>query len=257
VTAESGIQALATKELAGPVLERVSGDVALTVPTFFEDFGPERGYNVFGRISGETSFGLDVGFGWFIGNNGDQVGERDFADIQTTGIVFGDGENYNFPGSGAGDRDTHSGTLPGLDTNLFQINTQYQPDFIPATFRGWAGLGNDDFSFIDEDGDQTVLSQGVDFVEEESAIRFFAVEGAYDLIPETIYGAVRYTRVTNETDGAGSDNVLERLQLGGGWWIAENTLFKAEYVLQNEGEDSPGQIGDDFDGFNLEVSVRF
>ena len=222
------------------------------MPTFFEDFGPERGYNVFGRISGQTDFGLDVGFGWLLARNGDQVGERDFGDIQTTGAVFGDGENYNFPGSGAGDRDTHAGTLPGLDTNLFQINLQYQPDFAPAHFRSWFGLGNDDFSFIDGGGDLSVLSQAEDFVEEESAIRFFAVEGAYD-ITDSLYGAARYTRVTNETDGAGDDNVLDRIQVGGGWWIADNALFKAEYVLQREGEDSPGQIGDDFDGFNLEA----
>jgi len=257
VTAESGIQVAASHELSGLPIERVNGDVALTVPTFFEDFGPERGYNVFGRISGETDFGLDLGFGWFVGNNGGQVGERDFGDIQTTGAVFGDGENYNFPGSGAGDRDTHAGIVPGLDVTVFQINAQYQPTFAPATFRGWAGIASDDFSFIDAAGDQTVLSQGVDFVEEDSEMRFFGLEGSYDLLPDKLYGAVRYTRVVNESDGAGSDDVLDRLQLGAGFWIADNALLKGEYVMQNEGEDSPGQIGDDWDGFLAEISVSF
>lgn len=257
VTAETGIQLRATHRLDLAPIEALNWDVGLTVPTFFEDFGTERGYNVFGRVSVDTTPGLGIGFGWFVNNLGDQVGERPFGDVQTAEMLFGDGENYNFPASGAGAWDTHSGLLPGLDARVFHVDAEYRPSFWPIILRGWFGHAKDDFSFVDATGAATVRSQAVDFVEEESKERFFGLEGTVYVIPDTLYGAVRYTRVTNETDGAGDDNVLDRIQLGGGWFFAENTLLKAEYVRQMEEEDSPGQIGDDWDGVMVELSTRF
>lgn len=258
VTAESGIQLRATHALGLAAIETFNWDVGLTVPTFFEDFGPERGYNVFGRASVDTAPGLGLGFGWFTNNLGDQVGERPFGDIQTAEMLFGDGENINFPASGASARDTHSGLLPGLDATVFHVDGQYEAPFWPLTLRGWFGYARDDFSFVDGAGERTVRSQAVDFVEDESKERFFALEGSVDLIPDTVYAAARYTRVTNESDGVDEDeDTLARIQLGGGWWFAENTLLKGEYIHQNEEEDSPGQIGDDWDGFLVELSTRF
>lgn len=258
VTAESGIQLRATHQLGMAPIETFNWDVGLSVPTFFEDFGAERGYNVFGRASVDTTMGLGLGFGWFVNDLGDQVGERPFGDIQTAEMLFGDGENYNFPGSGASARDTHSGLLPGLDATVFHVDAEYDAPFLPLLLRGWAGYAKDDFSFVNGAGDRTVRSEGVDFVEEESREHFFAFEGTFYVIPETLYAAARYTRVVNDSSGVEEDeDTLERVQLGGGWFFAENTLLKGEYVHQNEEDDSPGQIGDDWDGFMVELSTLF
>jgi len=187
---------------------------------------------------------------------GDQVGIRPFTEVQTAGLIQGDGDNYNFQASGAGSRDTHAGLLPGLDATIFQINAQYR--LSPNTlFRGWAGMAKDDYSFVDAQGNQTVASQSVDYAQIESKMRFFAVEASHYLVPESFYVASRYSQVTNDTDGVSGDKDMSRFQFGIGWWLVKNTLFKAEYVSQSEGEFSPGQIGSDWDGFTAELSVVF
>ena len=68
--------------------------------------------------------------------------------------------------------------------------------------------------------------------------------------------AVRYTQVTNESDGIIGDNKMDRYQLGVGLWLAENVLLKGEYVYQGEGAVSPGQIGSDWQGFLIELSGK-
>jgi hypothetical protein len=42
-----------------------------------------------------------------------------------------------------------------------------------------------------------------------------------------------------------------------GYWINDRTLWKVEYVNQDEGVNSGGQIGQGFDGFTSEISVKF
>jgi len=256
VTAESGIQTLWSTPISHSFIKRVNADIAISIPTFFEDFNDERGYNIYSRASFNTHNGLDLGIGFFVSDLGDQVGIRPFTEVQTAGLIQGDGDNYNFQASGAGSRDTHAGLLPGLDATIFQINAQYR--LSPNTlFRGWAGMAKDDYSFVDAQGNQTVASQSVDYAQIESKMRFFAVEASHYLVPESFYVASRYSQVTNDTDGVSGDKDMSRFQFGIGWWLVKNTLFKAEYVSQSEGEFSPGQIGSDWDGFTAELSVVF
>jgi hypothetical protein len=256
VTAESGIQSLWSQKLTGSTITQVNADIGMSVPTFFEDYSGDRGFNLFGRASFNTDFGLDLGLGWFISNLGDQVTSRAFSDVQTAGLIQGDGDNYNFAASGASSRDTHAGLLPGLDVNILQINAHYQAN--PSTaFRAWAGIAKDDFSFIDNNGNQTVGSQAVAYQELESEIHYYAVEVVHYVKTDSLYLASRYSSVTNNSDNVSGDADLTRFQLGLGWWLTENTLFKTEYVKQTEGNASAGQIGSDWDGLSAELSVLF
>ena len=61
----------------------------------------------------------------------------------------------------------------------------------------------------------------------------------------------------NSTSGVTGDTLLDRIQIGAGWWIADGTLVKAEYMFQNEGNNSPGSIGADWSGFSTEIGVVF
>ena len=256
VTAESGIQSLWSHKVSDSVITQVNADIGFTVPTFFEDYSGERGFNTFGRLSLNTGFGLNLGLGWFISSLGDQVTNRPFADVQTAGLIQGDGDNYNFAASGASSRDTHAGLLPGLDANIFQINAHYQAR--PGTeFRGWAGIAKDEFSFVDSNGDQTVASQAVAYQEIASEINYYAIEATQYLTLNRLYIASRFSSATNKSDNISGDKDLNRIQLGLGWWLTDNTLFKAEYVKQSEGNTSAGQIGADWDGLTAELSVVF
>ena len=93
-------------------------------------------------------------------------------------------------------------------------------------------------------------------VEADSAVDYFVLEAQQYLYPGKLYIAGRYTNATNDTDGVDGEDTLERVQIGGGYWINNKTLLKAEYVDQDEDANSGGQIGG-FDGFITEVSVKF
>ncbi|XPF95449.1 hypothetical protein ACM9HF_05385 [Colwellia sp. RE-S-Sl-9] len=256
VTAESGIQTLWSKKIMGSTITKVNADVGLSVPTFFEDYGSDKGYNVFGRASINTNLGLDVGLGWFVSDLGDQVASREFANIQTAGLIQGDGDNYNFVSSGTNSRDTHAGLLPGLNANILQINAQYQAS-ASTLLRAWAGIAKDDYSFVDSNGKQTVASKAIGYQEIESKIHYYAIEATQYIKPESLYLATRYSSITNASDGVSGDKDLTRFQVGLGWWVASGTLVKAEYVKQSEGNASAGQIGSDWDGITAEISVFF
>ncbi|MCC5451330.1 hypothetical protein LMJ53_06230 [Rheinheimera sp. UJ51] len=256
VTAESGVQVAWAYKLQQYNIDKVNANITVTVPTFDEDYGDGRGYNVFGDVSVNTDFGLDLGIGWFVSDLGGQVGLRDFADIQVAGLIFGDGDNYNFVSSGNSSRDTHAGLLPGLNVTIVQLNSQYRLSE-NTLFRGWFGTAEDDYSFVDVNGNQAVATQGVAYAAISSKMRFFGLEASHYIIPDKLYLATRFSQVSNETEGVSGDTDLTRLQLGAGWWLAENTLLKAEWVEQREGANSAGQIGTDWGGFTAEVSVRF
>lgn len=256
VTAESGIQTLWSQKISNSVITQVNADIGISVPTFFEDYANDRGYNIFGRGSFNTNFGLDLGIGWFASDLGDQVSNRAFTEIQTAGLIQGDGDNYNFAASGANSRDTHAGLLPGLNANILQINAQYKVND-NTLFRAWAGTAKDDYSFVDNNGAQTVASQAVDYQQIESKIQYYALEATHYLSPNKFYLASRYSSIANASDNISGDKDLNRVQLGAGWWVTDNTLFKAEYVKQTEGAASAGQIGSDWSGFTAEISVAF
>jgi hypothetical protein len=249
VTAETGVKLLGT-------LDALSFDLTVTSPTFFEDFGPERGLTLIGKASTRLESGVGLGAGALLGTNGGQVGERPFGQVQRVGLVQGDGENYNFPGSPASSRDTHMGTVPGLDVRGIHLDAELQRDDLPVLVRGWYGRLWDDYSFVDADGDFTVQSQASGFAERESEVDFVGATVGVPLSP-SVYAASRLTLVRNLSDWAGDENRLTRFQAGIGHHFQDHALLKAEYVIQLEEADSPGQIGADWQGFLVELSVVF
>jgi hypothetical protein len=255
VSAESGAQLLWQKAVSYGPIKSIKADIAMSVPTFFEDYGSDRGYNYYGHLGFSTNNDLDISLGWFISDLGDQVGQRDFSDIQTAGMIQGDGDNYNFAGSGSSSRDTHAGLLPGLDLTVLQLNAQYKMTDT-TLIRAWAGTAKDDYRFIDDNNEQTVSSLAVGYEKNAAKMQFLALEASTG-ITENLYIAGRYSMVENTTAGVDDDNILTRAQLGLGWWLTNNTLVKAEYVKQTEESQSVGQIGDDWDGFSAEISVKF
>lgn len=265
VTAETGGQIIGEHRLPGLPVESVGWDFAATVPTFGEDFRGDRTFDFFAKGRVDVGYGLKLGAGFLWADASDQFdavqagGEASIGDIGTTGALSGDGENYNFPGSPASARDTAQGLTPGVDYSVWMVDAEYAPEMIPlpTLLRGWFGVVEDEFRFVDGAGNQTVASQSDNVADGEAKIRGWGLEGSVYVVPEQVYVAGRYTKVSNQSAGISGSPDLSRIQIGGGWWLHPSSLVKVEYVSQSEDAGSAGQIGEDWDGFNVEVSVKF
>tara|TARA_R110000823_G_scaffold137324_3_gene266768 strand:+ start:1338 stop:1832 length:495 start_codon:yes stop_codon:yes gene_type:complete len=164
--------------------------------------------------------------------------------------------------------------MPGLEQSIIQLNLAYQPN--PNTSLIFMlGKSTDDFTFADSAGnavagityfgDQTGVADptGTTFdsnsvIEGDTAVEYWVLEAQQFLIPNKFYIAARYSEAENTSDLiAQNDNTVERLQVAAGYWFNDRTLLKFEYVDQDEGANSGGQIGAGFDGFTSEISVKF
>ena len=95
-------------------------------------------------------------------------------------------------------------------------------------------------------------------IEADSSVDYWVIEAQQYVIPEKLYVAARYAEAENTSDLIEqSDNEVTRLQVSAGYWINDRTLWKVEYVDQEEGTNSGGQIGAGFDGITSEISVKF
>lgn len=75
---------------------------------------------------------------------------------------------------------------------------------------------------------------------------------------EDLYIGGRYNLVDGET--ANGDIEIDRLNIGGGWFLTKNTLAKLEYVTQNyDGEGYAGSPydGAEFNGVMMEAVISF
>ena len=271
-TAQSGVQLVLSNELNG-LIESATADIAASIPSFGGESNPGRGYNLLTgiRLDGRNGFAFSTRF--FAGAGGDQLtdpvagaaaGTFSLDGVQQDGLFFGDGDNYFLASNDTdrGDRSSrifHQGQLPGVDAFILQFNGQYRPTFSEGTLiRAWGGFAESDYSFVDAAGNQTSAGNPntVGVVEEESTIGFFGIGVQQYLVPDKFYLAGRYTTVNNTTDRVDGGS-LQRYQVGAGWFLDKRTLWKVEYVNQDEEDNSPGQIGNGFDGVVTELSVRF
>jgi hypothetical protein len=221
ITAATGVKVIGSHGTFGY-------DVTLNSPTFFETFAPNTGVNIIakGRIQPNERFGVGAGFGT--------------ATAQSP-LVFagGDGENYRFPSAGSGGiRNTHA-ALPGTGNNggtIFQADAMANVALLEAN--AWGGFATQ------SDPDQTGYFLGL---------------GLKLNVSESAYLAARGTLVDNASDVVDDlDNTsLNRIQVGFGVDFLERARFKLEGVRQHEGENSYGQIGDDWYGVLGELSVAF
>ena len=143
----------------------------------------------------------------------------------------------------------------------------YQPNDRSSLILGF-GRSDDDFTFADANGNPVPgisfrnaageREESTNVVEGDSEVEYFIIEGQQYLVPRRFYIAARYAEAENTSDLISQDdNTVERLQVGAGWWLNPRTLWKFEFVDQDEGVNSGGQIGAGFDGFTSEISVKF
>nr|WP_272963891.1 hypothetical protein [Alteromonas australica] len=276
-TAENGIQLSYTETFDDGILRAYNVAGHMTTSSFGEAFQEDRGYNF--RIQGTLEFegGFKAGLNIFQANQGDQLvfenGLASLDGVTTTNYRFGDGENYNFSASASSERDTHVGALPGLNQSIMQLNLAYQPSDQTSVIL-MLGKASDDYTFADTEGnavagityfgtDGVLDPTGTTFdsnqvIEADSSVDYWVIEAQQYVIPEKLYVAARYAEAENTSDLIEqSDNEVTRLQVSAGYWINDRTLWKVEYVDQEEGTNSGGQIGAGFDGITSEISVKF
>ena len=287
VTAESGIQVLGIHRDFGFV-DAINWDIYATTSTFGEDLGPGTCCNFGGRVSVNITPEIGIGAGFMAADLSDQIDNNrtllatdpgSTGAIQRTATPFGDSDPYNIGGIGPAAQGPNESMalLPGIATRAYQVDFQFEPSFVPGLLvRGWWSYGEDDFSFVTNGvaglpsavgnagvvttaADQTVATDpaAVRIANLTSEVMGWGIEGTYYVVPDTLYFAARYSGAENETSGRTGDTLLDRIQLGGGWWISDGTLLKFEYVAQGEGAASPGPIGADWQGWSSELSVVF
>ncbi|PSL02298.1 hypothetical protein [Cecembia rubra] len=76
---------------------------------------------------------------------------------------------------------------------------------------------------------------------------------------EKFYVAGRYNKVEGTLFGSGLDVSIDRVQVGGGWFVTKNLLAKLEYVNQNYNGFAANDIrnGGNFKGLMIEAVVGF
>jgi len=276
-TAENGIQLRYGESFESGTIRAFNVTGHITTGSFGEAFQEDRGFNYLLQGTVEFAGGFKAGLNFLQANQGDQLrfenGIASLAGVTTANYRFGDGENYNFSASPSSERDTHVGIMPGLDQSIVQLNLAYQPT--PETsLILMLGRAADDFTFADDAGNPVpgityfgvngVADPGgttfdaTNVVDGESSVEYFVLEAQQYLIPEKLYVAARYAEAENTSDLIEqNDNSVERLQVAAGYWFNDKTLLKIEFVDQDEGVNSGGQIGAGFDGFTSELSVKF
>lgn len=95
---------------------------------------------------------------------------------------------------------------------------------------------------------------------------YYAADAKYEITP-ALYAAARYSSAaTSQLAGADSDGEVNRIQVGGGFWLTKNLLLKVEYVTQKYDGFAVGQIvnngvqawrNPEFSGVISEVSFSF
>ena len=88
----------------------------------------------------------------------------------------------------------------------------------------------------------------------------YAAEAIYRFFPgERLFVGARYNTAQGELTGITNDVALDRTQFGGGWFITNNLLMKAEYVTQKYRDFPTADIrsGGKFNGWMVEAVVAF
>jgi len=95
---------------------------------------------------------------------------------------------------------------------------------------------------------------------------YYAADVKYAITP-ALYAAARYSNAsTSELGGFDSDGKVNRIQVGGGFWLTKNLLVKMEYVQQKYSGFAAGEVVNnniqawrdpEFSGLISEVSFSF
>lgn len=87
----------------------------------------------------------------------------------------------------------------------------------------------------------------------------YGVEAVYRFLNDDLYVGGRYNVLDGEVLALDQDVSVDRIQVGGGWFITENGLLKGEYMVQNYNDYPTTSVFHDgqFEGFMLEGVVVF
>ena len=244
ITAQTGVA------LVGNLDGGFGFDVTVTSPTFYETFQPGTGVSVIGKVRYATeTFG--------IGGAVMKVTSQPRSGVLTSWIR-GDGENYNIPGAGPASRLTHAYINPGYAPLLLHADAMFKSEFVEGDV--WGGISSEQYSFSDGLGNPTNARGATSLtnvVEEDSQMLFFGATAKINAT-DNFFLAGRVSYADNSSDWAPDDDTsLLRIQGGLGVTFLDKAMFKIEYVTQDEGVASPGQIGDRWYAVSTELSVTF
>lgn len=248
--------------------DKVTWDAVVSKPSFATDFSEDSGYNY--GLRGTVGFdnGLSFGAGLFITTaelncDADNLCTDNVGAAIGSLIGVGDGDNYQFGSDGTGltgtpGRGSHFAIVPGLSATIWQLDVQYKTDNFKLN--AYYGQAQDDYSWADS-GIAGYRPVSGSFSNIDSQVNFMSIKAKYD-INKNVYLAARYSNSTNESDGISSNDALDRIQLGLGYWIEDKVLLKIEYVKQTEeafsgGQSTNGEGEAEWDGLLAELSVSF
>lgn len=246
ITAQTGVA------LVGNLDGGFGFDVTVTSPTFYETFQPGTGLSLIGKARYATeTFG--------IGGAIMKVTSQQRSGVATSWIR-GDGENYNIPGLGPNSRLTHAYLNPGISPLLLHADAMFKSEFLEGDV--WGGISTEQNSFaqVGNGGATFVpnprLGNGAVIVEEDSQMLFLGATAKINAT-ESFFLAGRVSYANNSSDWASDldDTTLLRIQGGLGFTFLDKAMFKLEFVNQDEGINSPGQVGDRWYAVSTELSV--
>ena len=94
----------------------------------------------------------------------------------------------------------------------------------------------------------------------ERTVNQYAVDAVYRILPgERVYVGGRYNAVKGELAGITDEVSVDRVEVGGGWFITPGIMLKGEYVTQkyNNFPTTDFRNGGKFNGFVVEGVVAF
>ena len=95
---------------------------------------------------------------------------------------------------------------------------------------------------------------------DERDVDHYAVDAVYRFLPgDRLYVGGRYNTVRGELAGITDEVSVDRVEVGGGWFITPSIMLKGEYVTQKYNDFPTRDIrsGGKFDGFMIEGVVAF
>lgn len=145
-------------------------------------------------------------------------------------------------------------------TNAF-VNARFNPRFKQVTaiqinpfvkFKGLEVFGTYE---VAADNDVDVESPGQD----NGAFTQIAAEALYRFgASEQFYLGGRYNSVSGKMNENATTQKLDRINVGGGWFLTNNVLTKVEYVKQQYTEGWTGKYnGAEFSGVMIEAAISF
>lgn len=227
--------------------------IGATNGTTTEDWNSGRGFSYHGKLAVYPLERLRASVSYIAADHSDNPNKS-----------AGGSQIQMFNGNRSGER--YAGVLGGGQApgNVFpqagekfsaaQFDLTYDTDALPVKFYGHYGQT--------QDKDLNGSMPGAP----EEKWSYYAGQVVVKITP-TLYGAARYSAAsTSMLAGRKTDGKVDRIQVGGGFWLTKNLLMKVEYVNQKYDGFRAGDMvnnniqawrGPSFNGVVTEVSFSF